>query len=243
LLLCNWHSLAKSGIGGELAISVDSLHSSAASLNTGLVRDQAATVVPLRPAASETADGELMLRYRSGDMRAFETLYTRHKDALYRYLQRMCRDRDACNDLFQEVWSKVIQSRERYEPRAQFTTFLFRIAHNCAVDYFRRAERRQQGRMEDVSELQECLSGLDGERPDSQACHAQLSAAFMQALRSLPDDQRQVFVLREEGGLSLEDIGRVTGVPMETAKSRLRYALNKLRAALEQYQPQDRASV
>src|SRR5262245_2136467 len=87
-------------------------------------------------------DSALMLRYRDGDVRAFETLYARHKGGLYRYLQRLCRQRETVNDLFQEVWSKVIASRGRYEVRAQFTTFLFHIAHNCAMDYFRRSERQ-----------------------------------------------------------------------------------------------------
>ena len=65
-------------------------------------------------------DATLMLRYRKGDVRAFEMLYQRHKGALYRYLQRLCRSQDVANDLFQEVWSKVIASRERYEARAKF---------------------------------------------------------------------------------------------------------------------------
>src|SRR5262245_30827409 len=82
-----------------------------------------------RPQADDTA---LMLRYRDGDVRAFEVLYARHKGALHRYLQRLCRNREACNDLFQETWSKLITTKHRYEARAQFTTFLFHIAHNCA---------------------------------------------------------------------------------------------------------------
>src|SRR5688500_16225763 len=102
-------------------------------------------------------DSALMLRYRDGDMRAFEILYARHKGPLYRYLQRLCRDRDVANDLFQEVWSKVIASRERYEVRAQFNTFLFRIAHNCAIDYFRRTGRVSASQLADVNELAEVL--------------------------------------------------------------------------------------
>jgi RNA polymerase sigma-70 factor, ECF subfamily len=180
-----------------------------------------------------------MLRYRNGDTRAFEILYTRHKGALYRYLQRICRNREAVNDLFQESWSKLVASRTRYEPRAQFTTFLFHIAHNCAVDYFRRAERQHIGRTDDVDDLQERLPSADTDRPDTQASEAQLQAAFQLALAQLPEEQRNVFVLREETGMSLEEIGQVTGVTMETAKSRLRYALAKLRAALKQYEPRD----
>jgi RNA polymerase sigma-70 factor, ECF subfamily len=177
-------------------------------------------------------DGALMLRYRGGEVRAFEILYARHKGALYRYLQRMCKDREVANDLFQEVWSRVISSRDRYEVRAQFTTFLFQIAHNCAIDYFRRTERQRVNQTDDVVELQDRLPGSDAERPDAQAAESELRAAFKQALERLPDEQRQAFVLREEGGLSLEEIGKITGVTMETAKSRLRYALSKLRGSL-----------
>jgi RNA polymerase sigma-70 factor (ECF subfamily) len=187
-------------------------------------------------------DGALMLRYRDGDMRAFEILYARHKGPLYRYLQRLCRDRDVANDLFQEVWSKVIASRERYEVRAQFNTFLFRIAHNCAVDYFRRTGKLGPSHTADVAELEEVLPGNDAERPETQLSEAQVKAAFKQALDDLPAEQRDVFVLYEESGLSLEEIGKVTGVAMETAKSRLRYAIGKLRAALKQHQPASMAS-
>lgn len=182
-------------------------------------------------------DGALMLRYRDGDARAFEILYLRHKGALYRYLQRICRNREMVNDLFQETWSKVIAARDRYQARAQFSTFLFRIAHNCAVDYFRRAERQHIGRTEDVGEWQEQLAGAESARPDAQLSEAQLQAAFETALDRLPVEQRNVFVLFEETGLTLEEIGNVTGVSFETAKSRLRYALSKLRNALKQYQP------
>lgn len=192
---------------------------------------------PTAPAKSD--DSELMIRYRNGDAKAFEILYLRHKGALYRYLQRMCRNKEAVNDLFQESWSKLIASRARYEPRAQFTTFLFHIAHNCAVDYFRRAERQHIGRTDDVDDLQERLPSAESDRPDSQAAEAELQAAFAQALATLPEEQRNVFVLREETGMSLEEIGQVTGVTMETAKSRLRYALNKLRSALKQFEPRD----
>ena len=188
------------------------------------------------PAASqEPDDASLMVRYRDGDMRAFEILYARHKGALYRYLQRLCRNPEVANDLFQEVWGKVIASRDRYEVRAQFNTFLFRIAHNCAVDYFRRAGRQQIGRMEDVSELEEALPDTSIAQPDAQASEIEVKASFRQALEALPDEQREAFLLYEETGLSLEEIGRITGVAMETAKSRLRYALKKLRTALQHH--------
>jgi RNA polymerase sigma-70 factor (ECF subfamily) len=114
---------------------------------------------------------------------------------------------------------------------------LFQIAHNCAIDYFRRAERQRVNQTDDVDEMQDRLAGADVERPDRRAAELELRAAFKKALQRLPEEQRQVFVLREETGLSLEEIGKVTGVTMETAKSRLRYALAKLRSALAAYEP------
>src|SRR5688500_6366607 len=188
-------------------------------------------------------DATLMLRYRDGDVRAFETLYERHKGALYRYLQRLCRSPEMANDLFQEVWSKVIASRERYEPRAKLTTFLFHIAHNCAVDQFRRAGRPQEKLAQDVDALADQLAGPSHESPDAALSESQLRADFKRALDELPAEQRDVFLLYEETGLGLEEIGRVTGVAMETAKSRLRYALGKLRGALRQHQSPTLSSV
>jgi RNA polymerase sigma-70 factor, ECF subfamily len=175
-------------------------------------------------------DGELMLRYARGDMRAFESLYQRHKGALYRYLVRQTHNPETANDLFQEAWSKVIVSRERYEPRAQFRTFLFRIAHNCFIDHCRRASvRNESSGGEDGWEFM--LPGSDQDRPDTRTEQAQLTASYRAALAALPAEQRDCFLLYESG-LSLQEVGSVSGVGAETAKSRLRYAVTKLRASL-----------
>jgi RNA polymerase sigma-70 factor (ECF subfamily) len=175
-------------------------------------------------------DGELMLRYARGDMRAFETLYRRHRSALYRYLARHTRNPETANDLFQEVWSKVIVSRDRYEPRAQFRTFLYRIAQNCFIDHCRRASvRNETNGTEDGWESM--LAGSEADRPDTRAEQAQMTARYRAALTALPAEQRDVFLLYESG-LSLEEIAAINDVGAETAKSRLRYAVAKLRASL-----------
>ncbi len=218
---------------------MDLAPSTAGSSSTQSVEE---VVSPLgAPAAASsswpTDDAALMLRYRSGDLSAFETLYARHKAPLYRYLMRMCRDAEAANDLFQEVWGKVIASRDRYEARAQFNTFLFRIAHNCTIDYFRRSSRVHEANALNVDELADELPGSEHAMPEAAISQMQMRAEFRRALDELPAEQRDVFVLYEETGLSLEEIGKITGVAMETAKSRLRYAVSKLRAALRQHQP------
>lgn len=178
-------------------------------------------------------DGALMLRYRDGDVHAFEVLYQRHRGPLYRYLLRQCRDNETAADLFQDVWGRVISNRARYEVRARFTTYLFHIAHNCCIDHFRRQSARRVGVTDSVDDWNEQLVSPRHERPDAQLARSQLELAFRASLAELPAEQREVFLLFEESGLNLDEIAYVTGVGMETAKSRLRYALNKLRAALK----------
>jgi RNA polymerase sigma-70 factor, ECF subfamily len=176
-------------------------------------------------------DAELMLRYAGGDMRAFEVLYARHRAPLYRYLARHTRDREVANDVFQEVWSKVISSRTRYEPRAKFQTFLFRIAHNCFIDHCRRVAIQPQLGASGEENWQDALPAPDSDMPDRHAERSEMVTRYRAALLALPPEQRDVFLLYEEAGLSLEEIATITGVGAETAKSRLRYALAKLRHA------------
>ena len=179
-------------------------------------------------------DGALMLRYAQGDLSAFTRLYERHKGALFRYLLRQTREHAVTEDLFQEVWGRVIASRERYEPRAKFSTFLFSIAHNCFIDHCRRAGTAPTARAETLEdETHAALAEAPHRGPERQVESSQLASRLRAALDRLPAEQREVFVLHEETGMSLEEIGALTGVGMETAKSRLRYALAKLRQSLD----------
>src|SRR6202789_4159892 len=100
--------------------------------------DRTLTTRMLGAMESLDEDAKLMERYRDGDADALSTLYAHHKGPLYRYLLRHVRNAGAAADLFQEVWSRLVAMRTRYEPRAKFATFLFHIAHNCAIDFFRR---------------------------------------------------------------------------------------------------------
>jgi RNA polymerase sigma-70 factor (ECF subfamily) len=181
---------------------------------------------------SEDEDAQLMLAYARGEMRAFETLYARHRGALYRYLMRQVRDPDAASDLFQEVWSRVVVNRARYEPRAKFRTFLFTLGHNCFIDHCRRTKCRPSGPGVEDADAADLLPAADSARPDHELLRDEDTRRYRAALAALPAEQRDVYLLHEESGLSLEEIARVTGVGAETAKSRLRYAVNKLKAAL-----------
>jgi RNA polymerase sigma-70 factor (ECF subfamily) len=181
---------------------------------------------------SDDEDAQLMLAYARGDMRAFETLYSRHRAALYRYLVRQARDTEIAHDLFQEVWSRVIVNRARYEPRAKFRTFLFTLAHNCFIDHCRRIRSRPVSMGVDDADAADLLHTDADTAPDSLLERDETSRSYRAALLTLPPEQRDVYLLHEESGLSLEEIARITGVGAETAKSRLRYAVGKLKAAL-----------
>jgi RNA polymerase sigma-70 factor (ECF subfamily) len=181
-------------------------------------------------------DAGLMLRYRDGDAAAFSALYAQYKGPLYRYLLRHVRNSCAAADLFQEVWSHLIATRARYEPRAKFATFLFHIAHNCAIDFFRRDVTLRRAILSQADPLLLEPEVPEHQRPDRVAEFVEQESALLAAVAALPQEQREAFLLREETGLSVEDIARITDVPVETAKSRLRYAVRKLKHSLRPMQ-------
>jgi RNA polymerase sigma-70 factor (ECF subfamily) len=174
-------------------------------------------------------DSALMLRYRDGDVSAFELLYRRHNDALYRYLLRLCRHPATAEDVFQEVWGKIIKARDNYRPTAKFTTYLYRIAYNSFIDHVRRNKRHAN-----TADIEPDSQPDAGESPDMLTERGLARRRLEAALATLPDEQRDVFLLHEEAGLSLDQIASVTDCKRETAKSRLRYAINKLRAAIDE---------
>ena len=123
-------------------------------------------------------------------------------------------------------------NRARYEPRAKFRTFLFTLAHNCFIDHCRRSKSRPQGMGIDDADAADLLPANAEEMPDARVARDEMTRRYRAALAELPAEQRDVYLLHEESDLSLEEIARVTGVGAETAKSRLRYAVGKLKAAL-----------
>ena len=174
-------------------------------------------------------DSALMLRYGDGDTAAFELLYSRHKDAVYRYLLRLSGHPETAEDVFQEVWGKIIRARSSYRPTAKFTTFLYRVAHNCFIDHVRRNKRHAGN-----APFEPELHSDPGESLETLTERSLARERLEEALAGLPDEQRDAFLLYEEGGLSVDQIAAVTGCNRETAKSRLRYAVNKLRVAIDE---------
>jgi len=167
-----------------------------------------------------------MLAYRGGDAKAFETLYVRHRARLFRFVLRSIKVRGVAEELYQEIWMRVIEARSTYKATARFTTWLYTIAHNRMVDHWRRA-----GLTQVALDSDELASGDPG--PQRHAEGREALARFAAALERLPAAQREAFLLHEEGGLSVPEIAAATGSNEEAAKSRLRYAMAKLKAALD----------
>jgi RNA polymerase sigma-70 factor (ECF subfamily) len=182
-----------------------------------------------RPMDNVPEDSALMLRYRDGDVAAFEVLYGRHKDAVFRYLLRLCQHRDTAEDVFQDAWGKIVKARDSYRPTAKFSTFLYRVAHNCFIDHIRRNKRHTQ-----TAAVEPDSQPDPADLPEVETERSLARRRLEVALQELPEEQRDVFLLSEEAGLSLDQIASVTDSNRETAKSRLRYAVNKLRAAIDE---------
>lgn len=183
---------------------------------------------------SEETDENLMLQYRDGDAGAFEVVYQRHKGALYRYMSRLSNGAPVLDELYQEVWLSVIKARERYRPMAKFKTYLYQIAHNMIIDYFRRCNTEPLADSDDEAALEmiQDTTQLSPERViHNKACMEKL----LQLIPQLPKHQREVFLLKEEAGMTLPEIAEVTEQNLEAVKSRLRYALVKLRDGLKEF--------
>jgi RNA polymerase sigma-70 factor, ECF subfamily len=176
-------------------------------------------------------DEALMLAYAGGDAGAFEALYARHKGALYRFVLRSVKGRGEAEELFQDTWMRVIEARARYEPRAKFTTWLYTIAHHRLVDHWRSKGLASVSLDDEEAGVNEPRAA-PGWEPERAAAGRAALARLAAAIAALPLAQREAFLLHEEGGLTIAEIAAATGSNEEAAKSRLRYAMGKLREAI-----------
>jgi RNA polymerase sigma-70 factor (ECF subfamily) len=188
--------------------------------------------------AAEDSDESLMLRYAGGDIAAFDALYARHELGVWRYVFRSVRVQAVADDLLQDVWFAVARSAPTYTVSARFKTWLFTMAHNRLVDYFRTARHHVSIDGDEDGEgggLGETLAADSGFGPLRRLESSEQAAALIAAVERLPREQREAFLLQAEAGLSVDEIAAATGVNFETAKSRLRYARNSLRQQLQEF--------
>jgi RNA polymerase sigma-70 factor (ECF subfamily) len=189
------------------------------------------------PHSDDRRDEDLMLSYASGDAAAFDALYARHKGGVYRYLLRHCGNAGTADELFQDIWMNVIRVRATYAPSAKFATWLYTLAHNRVVDHWRAQGQAALLSIDDDDDdsarsAAESLPVARGDEPEARASNRELGASLYAALKALPPTQRDAFLLQQESGLSLAEIAVLQGVGVETVKSRLRYAIARLRMEL-----------
>ena len=189
----------------------------------------------------DEADEVLMVAYQKGDVRSFEILLTRHRKPVFNFILRFVGSRETAEDLLQETFLRVIKGADAYQRQAKFTTWLYTIARNLCVDQSRRAKHRkaqsldapmnssaESGTLLDVIPSSEMAS-------DRRASNKELHLRLHEALSRLSEEQREVFLMREFLDMPFKDIADIIGVPENTVKSRMRYALEKLREALAEY--------
>jgi len=173
----------------------------------------------------QLSDDQLMVSFGRGDRSAFDLLYARYKQPLYGYLYRNCGNEASIDELFQDIWLKVIASSSRYKRRGKFRSWIFTLAHHCIIDFYR-ISGRQAVKQSAVEEL------ASNQSTESSVRDSEVLLAVQTAIASLPLEQRQAFCLREESGFSVKEIAEIQDISVEAAKSRLRYAYQKLRIRL-----------
>ena len=177
-----------------------------------------------------------MASFKGGDKKAFETLFTRHQNGVFRFLHRFLGSVESAEEAFQEVFLRVIRSTETYVPTAKFTTWLYTIVRNYCFDQGRRAKIRQVSSLDDTTEgegdwHEKIADGTAG--PDVRVGARDLEVKLEAALERINPDQREVFLLREKSELPFEEISAIVGAPVNTVKSRMRYALLALQGELK----------
>jgi RNA polymerase sigma-70 factor (ECF subfamily) len=191
---------------------------------------------------SAMPDDQLMLAYTQGDAAAFDELYARHEGALYRFVRRLLGASLAsqADEVFQDTWLRIVTARATFTPQgAAWRTWAFTIAHNAAMDRLRVSGREVGLPVNDDGEdpMEWIAATLDLSHPSSEdvAFWRAAGKQLLHCLDELPEAQRAAFLLHHEDGASVEDLAERLGLQFETAKSRLRYALQKLRGCMRKY--------
>jgi len=184
------------------------------------------------PDKEQISDTTLMIRYRDGDVDAFNELYSRHKSTLYRFMVNSCNTDAVAAELFQDVWARVVNGRHGYSNSAPFAAWLYRIARNRLIDYYRSNKNSKLTTSLDLEDETQVIQLQAPLLPDEVAELATRKDALSTALATLPDEQREVVLLRHIAGFGLQEISELIDENSETVKSRLRYAFTKLRKQL-----------
>jgi RNA polymerase sigma-70 factor (ECF subfamily) len=198
----------------------------------------------------EMPDHELLVRFTSGDSRAFGELVRRYQGPMYNFLLRSVREPEAASDLLQELFARVVERGHEFNNSSKFSTWLYAIARNLCIDHHRRMSHRRHASLDaprdagaDGAGASPWVERIAGDQPDldSSATSTSLRQRIAAAVEALPVEQREVFLMRELQQMPFAEIALVIGVSENTAKSRMRYALERLQEALADFEEQARA--
>lgn len=182
----------------------------------------------------QMSDEQLAGAYARGDADAFDALYARYRQPLFGWLKRSSsRSQEEVEEVFQDTWVKVIRGMERFDASRRFAPWLFRIARNCMIDRWRHLAAVNELQIADQDAVMNAADG-DGNRPEARLHGEELAARWEAALAALPALQREALLLKLETDFDLDTLAATLGAPRETVKSRLRYAMQRLRARFEE---------
>jgi len=175
-----------------------------------------------------TDDRQLFELWLNGDSGGFSALYGRYKNRVFGFLLRMTGDRDVAEDLLQETFLAAMRNAGQFDRTRSFLSWLFGIAHKRAIDYFRHAKVEAEHADEAVDSVGSRIGA-----PDDIVSDRDLRVRISRAVQTLEPQQREVFMLRELGGVPFKEISEIMGCPLNTALGRMRLALKNIRKELE----------
>jgi RNA polymerase sigma-70 factor, ECF subfamily len=196
--------------------------------------------------AAEPTDEALLARYRRGDTDAFRSLVRRHQRALYNFALRQVRVPSVAEDIVQDVFVRIVQNADTFKEESRFSTWAYTIARNLCIDHLRKRVHRRHASLDapasaggrddgEGAPLGEKIAG-PGMGADRSAIGKQLQTHIRAAVEALPEDQREVFLMRQVSELPFKEIAEIVGVSENTVKSRMRYALERLQSALAEFE-------
>lgn len=190
-----------------------------------------------------------MVRYQRGDREAFAVLVKRHHKPVYNFVLRQLKSPALCEDVTQDVFMRLVQNAAEFKHEARLSTWLYAIARNLCIDQLRRLQHRRHPSLDQPvaaeSDARTLGDSVSAQHPSADAERgaggSEMQVSIVKAVEALPDDQREVFLLREIADLPFKDIAEITGVSENTVKSRMRYALDRLKLALSEFEEYARA--
>ncbi|MBO7276383.1 MAG: sigma-70 family RNA polymerase sigma factor [Bacteroidales bacterium] len=181
------------------------------------------------------SDYELVQAYVSGEKKVFDTLVRRHQQKLYNYINSVVKDKDAADDIFQDTFIKVVNVLRggTYREEGKFLQWIMRIAHNLIIDYFRKEQKIKYVRSNDEVDVFDMLGNFEDSQ-ETRLIKKQIDRDLRNLVKQLPEEQRRVLIMRHYADMSFKEIAERTGVSINTALGRMRYALLNIRKMAEE---------